>query len=231
MKQSLYLLSGLLCDEVVWRAQIDALQERADVHALDFKGYHSITAMAQRVLNDAPDRFALAGHSMGARVALEVHRLAPHRVDRLALLDTGTHPAREGEAKSRQVLIDLAREHGMAAVAQRWLAPMLHPAHVDDPGIMSPLLAMVERMSFDTLSGQIKALLEPPDAGEHLRTIQCPVLIGVGREDAWSSLAQHQVMAQQVPHARLVIFERCGHMAPFEAPEAVNAALRVWLQD
>lgn len=38
-------------------------------------------------------------------------------------------------------------------------------------------------------------------------------------------------MAQQVPHARLVIFERCGHMAPFEAPEAVNAALRVWLQD
>lgn len=137
MKQSLYLLSGLLCDEVVWRAQIDALQERADVHALDFKGYHSITAMAQRVLNDAPDRFALAGHSMGARVALEVHRLAPHRVDRLALLDTGTHPAREGEAKSRQVLIDLAREHGMAAVAQRWLAPMLHPAHVDDPGIMS----------------------------------------------------------------------------------------------
>lgn len=73
MKQSLYLLSGLLCDEVVWRAQIDALQERADVHALDFKGYHSITAMAQRVLNDAP-----------------------HRVDRLALLDTGTHPAREG---------------------------------------------------------------------------------------------------------------------------------------
>ncbi len=63
----------------------------------------------------------------------------------------------------------------MAAVAQRWLAPMLHPAHVDDPGIMSPLLAMVERMSFDTLSGQIKALLERPDAGEHLRTIQCPV--------------------------------------------------------
>ena len=229
MKQRLYLLSGLLCDEVVWRAQIDALQDLADVHALDFQAYQNITALAERVLAEAPERFALAGHSMGARVALEVYRLAPERVDRIALLDTGTHPVREGEAASRQVLIDLAREQGMAALAQRWLAPMMHPEHVDDAEIMRPLLEMVERMSVDTLIGQIKALLERPDAAKQLQTIRCPALIGVGREDAWSTLEQHQAMALQVPHARLVIFERSGHMAPFEAPEAVNAALRNWL--
>ncbi|MFP6851399.1 MAG: alpha/beta hydrolase [Pseudomonas sp.] len=231
MKQSLYLLSGLLCDETVWRAQIDALQDLAVVDALDFRGYESITAMAERVLAQAPAKFALAGHSMGARVALEVYRLAPERVERIALLDTGTHPAREGEASTRQVLINLAREQGMSAVAERWLAPMLHPAHVDDESMMLPLVQMVERMGVDTLVGQIKALLQRPDATEQLRAIQCPALIGVGREDVWSTLAQHQEMAEKVAHARLVVFEHSGHMAPFEAPEAVNAALRAWLQE
>ncbi len=36
-----------------------------------------------------PRAFALAGHSMGGRVALEIMRRAPQRVERVALLDTG----------------------------------------------------------------------------------------------------------------------------------------------
>ncbi|RYE77111.1 MAG: alpha/beta hydrolase, partial [Oxalobacteraceae bacterium] len=61
--------------------------------------------------------------------------------------------------------------------------------------------------------------------------IRCPTLLGVGRQDVWSPLAQHQQMAQQIPHARLVVFENSGHMAPLEAPAAVSAAMRDWLQD
>ena len=37
------------------------------------------------------------GHSMGARVALEMVRAAPERISSSALLDTGVHPVREGE--------------------------------------------------------------------------------------------------------------------------------------
>jgi pimeloyl-ACP methyl ester carboxylesterase len=55
------------------------------------------------------------------------------------------------------------------------------------------------------------------------------VLVGVGRQDAWSPLAQHEAIAAAIPHARLVVFENSGHMAPIEAPEAVTAALREWL--
>jgi pimeloyl-ACP methyl ester carboxylesterase len=229
VKPALALLPGLLCDETVWANQVAALTPLADVRVADFRGFDSITAMAQAVLAKAPQRFALAGHSMGARAALEVVRLAPLRVDRLALLDTSTQPLRDGEAAKRQVLVDLANREGMASLAARWLPPMVHPDRLGDARLMEPLRAMVERMTPAIHAGQIKALLERPDAEAVLPTIRCPVLVGVGRQDAWSPLAQHEAIAAAIPQARLVVFENSGHMAPIEAPEAVTAALRVWL--
>lgn len=229
MKPTLILLPGLLCDETVWAHQVTALAPLAEIRVADFRGFDSLTAMARAVLATAPARLALAGHSMGARVAIEIVRLAPERVARLALLDTGTHPLHAGEAEKRQVLVDLADRDGMAALAARWLPPMVHPDRVSDETLMQPLRAMVLRMTPAIHARQIKALLTRPDAEAVLATIRCPVLVGVGRQDAWSPLAQHEAIVAAVPQAKLVVFENSGHMAPIEAPEAVTAALRGWL--
>ncbi|MQP64675.1 alpha/beta fold hydrolase [Niveispirillum sp. SYP-B3756] len=226
----IYLLPGLLCDGIVWKHQAEALT--ADGHEVripDFRFFDSLNAMAQAVLAEAPARFALAGHSMGGRVALEIIRQRPDRVDRLGLLDTGTHGPQPGEPEKRQVLIDLAKAEGMTALAARWLPPMVHPDRLQDPDFMGVLTDMVERMSPEIYEGQVRALLNRPDAGPGLSRIGCPVMLGVGRQDGWSPPAQHQAMADAIPQAKLEIFEQSGHMAPMEAPVAVTQALRRWL--
>ncbi|WP_126936882.1 alpha/beta fold hydrolase, partial [Xanthomonas vesicatoria] len=164
------------------------------------------------------------------RVALGIMRQAPERVTRLALLDTGIAPRRDGEREERQALVDLAQTQGMQALARAWLPPMVHPARIADAGLMQDLSAMVQRQTAQSFAGQVNALLERPDAAPVLAQIRCPTLLGVGRQDAWSPLARHQDMARQMPQARLAVFEDCGHMAPVEAPAAVTAALRDWLQ-
>ena len=77
---------------------------------------------------------------------------------------------------------------------------------------------------------QIGALLARPDPRDLLPGIAVPTLIGVGRQDQWSPVAQHQEIASAISGSTLTIFESSGHMAPFEAPEAVTAALRRWLE-
>lgn len=228
----LYLVPGLLCDETIWSHQIAGLH-RSDLETrvADLTGQDSITAMAQTVLADAPEHFALAGHSMGARVALEIVRMAPERVERLALLDTGVHPQRLGEAESRGALVALARAEGMGALAAKWLPPMVHPDRVSDRALMDELTAMVQRKSVETFERQVRALLDRPDARAVLDGIRCPVLIGVGRQDSWSPPSQHETMAAAIPKAHPVIFENSGHMAPIEAPSAVTAALDAWLTE
>jgi pimeloyl-ACP methyl ester carboxylesterase len=228
-KPSLYLLSGLLCDDSVWGYQTAALCNDYDIRIPDLRGFDDITDMATSILSEGLDRFSLAGHSMGARVALEIVRLAPERVERLALLDTGVHPQGAGEAEKRQVLVDLADREGMSALADRWLPPMVYAEGARTATLMPTLKAMVERMTPAVHARQVKALLSRPDAANGLSAIRCPVLIGVGEKDAWSPPAQHQAMAARIPQSRLVIFPESGHMAPIEAPEAVTAALKAWL--
>ncbi|MFC7519638.1 alpha/beta fold hydrolase [Xanthomonas populi] len=225
------LLCGLLCDASIWEHQRAVLAELAEVQVLDFRDLTTLSAMAAYVLERAPHRFALAGHSMGARVALEVLRLAPERVHRLALLDTGVHPRSDGEQALRESLVALSQAQGMRALANQWLPPMLHPDRRADPALLAPLTKMVERHTPQNFAGQVNALLQRPDAAPLLATIRCPTPLGVGRQDAWSPVARHQDMARQIPGAQLVVFEHSGHMAPVEAPEAVSSALRNWLQD
>jgi pimeloyl-ACP methyl ester carboxylesterase len=225
----LYLLCGLLCDETVWADVPQRLADVADVHVVSFSGFSSLGAMADRVLATAPASFALAGHSMGGRVALEIWRRAPQRISRLALLNTGVHPPRDTEHDSRGLLVRLARTHGMAALAAQWLPPMMGASPARVAALMPGLTAMVERATPESFAGQIDALLQRPDARPLLPTITVPTLLLSGTNDTWSSLSQHAEMQRQVPHATLVEIAGAGHMAPAERPDAVARALRGWL--
>jgi pimeloyl-ACP methyl ester carboxylesterase len=229
-RSTVVLLSGLLCDEEVWRGPIARLAPAHDLVCPGFLDQPSIEAMAAQVLAHAPRRFSLAGHSMGGRVALEIAARAPDRLERLALLDTGFHPARPGEAEGRSRLIRIALEDGMAALARHWLPPMLGPHRVRDAALMDRLTAMVERATPRLFQRQIGALLTRPNAHRGLSQIPCPTAVIVGRQDAWSPLAQHEEMAALIPEARLSVIEEAGHMSPVEQPEAVAEALFAWMQ-
>ncbi len=232
MQATLMLLPGLMCDAAVWAPQTASLQARCVIPAWGLRD--SLSAMARQVLEEAPtERFSMAGHSMGGRVALEVMRLAPRRVERLALLDTGTHPLAAGEAgekerSGRMALLKMAQEQGMRAMARQWARGMVHPSQLDTP-LFDSILDMLERSSPEQFAAQINALLTRPDAAPLLGTIQCPTLVLCGADDAWSPPAQHQAMRDAMANASLSVIERCGHMCTMEQPQAVNEALAAWL--
>lgn len=228
MRDQIVLMPGLLCDGSVFTHQIAALGRHADVKVADFSQEDSIEAMARRALGLFEGPVSLVGFSMGGRAALQAVRLAPDRVKRLCLMDTGATPAREGEPAQRQPLIDLAYNEGMGALAARWLPPMLHIDRERDTTLIGPLTEMVLRASPDQHARQIKALLTRPDARPVLAGIRCPVLVMVGRQDRWSTLAQHEEMAAAIPGAELVVIEDAGHFVSVERPEAVTKALMRW---
>ncbi len=121
---NILLIPGLLCDETVWQPLLTALEGETAV--ADLSTQDSLTQMAEDCLRANPGKLKVAGHSMGARVAIEMARLAPERIERLALLDTGIHPLKPGEVDRRAQIVALAHEKGMAALAETWLPPMVH---------------------------------------------------------------------------------------------------------
>jgi len=227
--QSLLLLHGLLCDETIWEHQSKALQDEIGVVAPVYRSATSLDEMADISLGAVEGPVSVAGHSMGARVALEIWRRAPERVTRLALFDFGVGGVAEGEPAKRRALTDLSSERGIGAVAETWVASMVRPEGVEDQGLIASLHAIVERYTPGQHAAQISALLDRRDLWPLLPTISVPTMVAVGRQDPWRDVENHRQIAAAIPGARLEVIEDCGHMAPVEQPEAVTALLREWL--
>lgn len=230
LRLPVFLLPGLMCDHRVWTSQLEELADH-DVRAVQgYRGARTLPDMASAVLENAPPKFLLAGHSMGARVALEIYRAVPDRVTGLALIDTGVHPVRPGEADGRCALLALGREQGIEALVDRWLPPMVHEPNRANAEMMTRLRMMSIEAGIDQFEAQINAMLTRPEVESLLPRISVPTLVGVGRQDAWSPVSQHEAIAAAIKGSRLVIFEDAGHMAPAEAPAAATAALRTWIE-
>jgi pimeloyl-ACP methyl ester carboxylesterase len=233
---NLVFVPGLLCDQAVWKPQMKALKSVARMQVAEHGELDSLSAMAEAILAKAPAKFAVAGHSMGGRVALEVVRRAASRVTGLALLDTGYTPipagvAGEKEAAGRHELLAVARQSGMRAVGERWLRiPMIHEARLKDRKLVESILQMFERRTPAQFAAQINALLQRPNAAPLLPMISCPALVLCGQDDGWSPLSTHRVMAQLIPHSTLVPVPECGHMSTMERPDEVSTALAAWLK-
>jgi pimeloyl-ACP methyl ester carboxylesterase len=233
-KPVLLLAPGLMCDAASW-GTVPTMLPAVDCRVVDHGAADSLTQMAEQLLARAPQRFALAGHSMGGRVALEVMRIAPERVTHLGLFDTGHLPRPAGaagdeEIRKRMALLAIAREQGVRAMASEWVKGMVAPHRLSDPSLLEAILAMFERKSADIFEGQLRALIHRPDATSVLQSVAVPTLVLCGALDAWSPPAQHQAIADCIPaRPALVSIPACGHMAMQEQPEAVAQAMRQWL--
>ena len=213
------LIPGLLCDETIWQPLLDRLDGKAQIAmAPDLE---DLTDMAQEFLDRYEGPLAVIGHSMGARIAMEMVRLQPDRVLKLGLFDTGIHPLRDGETEKRNEIVRFALENGMPALADRWLPGMVHPMSQTNPAVMGPLREMVFRKDPELHARQINALVQRPNASFFFRDIQCPVLLLVGRQDQWSPVVQHQDMLELLDNARLEIVDDAGHFSLVEQPEKV----------
>jgi len=224
-----------MCDRDVWEFQIAALADIAESRSMEWGLEHdSLGAMADAVLESAPERFALAGHSMGGRAAFEVYRRAPERVTRLAVMNTGVAPLASGQAgaeeeRGRRRLLDLAFSQGIRAMAAEWLIGMIPAYRLDDSALVEAIVSMFARKTPQLFLVQQEALLARPDARLLLPRISCPALVLTGQDDVWSPPVRHQEIADAIPGARLVLVPGSGHMSTMEKPAEVAAAMREWL--
>ena len=228
--QTLLLVPGLACDEDLWAEQAAALFGTADVRVADITGAPSISAMAGAVLDGAPERFALAGLSLGGYVVQEVLRQAPERVTRVALLDTSARADAPEQTVRRRRLLALGESDGFGAVLDELWPLVDAPARPGDPALRRRFDAMSLRVGWQAFRRQQEAIMTRPESRPDLPRVAVPALVLCGREDALTPLEVHEEMAAGLPGAELVVLDGCGHLSTWERPDEVTAALRSWLE-
>ena len=156
--QSLVLIPGLLCDRRLWSNQIRGLAGHANIMVTDITQQRTISEMADAVLQSSPDRFSLAGFSLGSQVALEIMGRSKDRVERLALL-SATHggllpPAETAIRHAVGVLESSGLDQYLEAAYPTYVAD----SHVEDPILKRCFVDMAHSVGSDAGLRQMRAL-------------------------------------------------------------------------
>ncbi|MDO8212895.1 2-succinyl-6-hydroxy-2,4-cyclohexadiene-1-carboxylate synthase [Conexibacter sp. CPCC 206217] len=235
---TIVLLHGFTQTGRSWDPVVAAMGERYRALAPDLRGHGSAAdarpvdfgAIEADVLALAPRRLALAGYSMGGRIALDL-ALSPEgigRIDRLTLIGASPGLRTAGERAARraadEILADRIEAEGVEAFARRWAA---QPLFADQPPAVAAA-AHAERLRSTpaglaaSLRGVGTGAMEP--LWERLGELRVPVTLIAGERDAkFRALAEQ--MAALIPDATLHVVAGAGHAVQLEQPEAVAALL------
>jgi pimeloyl-ACP methyl ester carboxylesterase len=226
----LLLVPGLLCSARLYAPQVAELWREGPVMVADHRRDDDIAAIAARILGAAPERFALAGLSMGGYIAFAMMRQAPERIVKLALLDTSARPDTPEQSAAREKFMAMAQAGKLADVVETLLPRFLHTNRHGDENLERVVRDMAADTGVEAFVRQEKAIMTRPDSRPLLASIRCPTLVLVGDGDVLTPPELSREIAAGIPGARLTVVPDCGHLSTVERPEAVNAALADWLR-
>jgi pimeloyl-ACP methyl ester carboxylesterase len=228
-RQPLVLLSGMLGDASLW----DRFAARVDDLVLPWPARidldDSVQEMAATVLAEAPSRFALAGHSLGAIVAMEIVRQQPERVRSLALVNASARGPVDVQLAAWASWRQRVTEGEFDRIASELAVATLAPSRRADPPIVEANRRMADTVGADGFLRQLSAQMTRPDSSVSVGAITVPVLVVSGEFDEICEPALQRELAEHCSNAEFVSIAGGGHMLPLESPDALAEQFRTWL--
>ncbi|WP_299146447.1 alpha/beta fold hydrolase [uncultured Tateyamaria sp.] len=230
MAEPLVFLPGMMCDARLFGPQIAALSSEFSVMVSPVTRGERIEEIASGLLDELPQRFALAGLSMGGIVAMELLRRAPDRITRLALMDTNPLAETPQVAAAREPQIVKVRAGRMFDVMREEMKPnYLAPGPFRNE-ILDLVMDMAEALGPDVFIRQSRALQRRRDQQGTLRKCKVPTMVLCGAHDALCPVKRHTFMAELIHGAELRVLEHAGHLPTLEMPDETTQAIRDWMR-
>lgn len=234
---------GFPLNHTMWNAQIAAFSPAHRVIAPDLRGFGNSEITSGTVSMDcfADDLHALldaldiaepvtvCSLSMGGYIAWRFIRKYPQCLRALILCDTRAAADTPENAQNRLSLAGRILHDGPEP-ATAMLPNLVSPRTAQDrPQIIDDLRSMILSTPPEGIAAALRGMAERPDSTELLPRIAVPVLLMAGTDDRITPPDEMRQLAELIPDAEFVEIPEAGHMAPMENPDAVNAAIKRFL--
>lgn len=244
----LVLLHAFPCDGRMWAAQAEAaVADGWRVLVPDLPGFGRsplpdaapslavvATALAGELEHRGIERCVLGGISLGGYLAMELLRQRPDLVAGALLCDTKAtaDSAAARESRERLALMCLATPAETARILEQAVLPGLlgDTTRRERADVVARVSGWLGAATAESVAWYQRAMAARPDSQAVLETLDVPVLVVCGEEDALSPRAEQDLMTSAAVDAELVVVRRAGHLANVEDPAAVTAAVRRLLE-
>jgi pimeloyl-ACP methyl ester carboxylesterase len=239
------LLHPFPCHHEFWNPVAEALDSRYRLILPDLRGHGDSEigegpALMQkhagdvaRVLDAAGvGKAAFVGCSIGGYILFEFWRRFRERVTSLALCDTRPQSDTADGRANRLKAAAAVLEQGTEPFIESMIPKLMGRTTVSTrPDLVDGARAMMHKMSAEDISLVLRGMAERPDSVADLKSIHVPTLIVIGEGDVLSTVADGELMRQNIARSELKVVPKAGHYAPWEQPELVGKVLRQFLDE
>ena len=225
----LVFIPGLLLTSTFFSNQAEVLEGHYEIAYADTTGLDTITAMAERLLDEVDGNFTPIGLSMGGYITLELARLAPDRLDAMVVMDSAAHQDSEEKIKTRKALIEMSYLGKFKGVTRTLLPSLIAPHHLKNDDLCQHIIEMAGMIGHENFVLQQKAIMSRRDQFDTLRGLDKASLFVVGDVDVLTPPEQVLAMADATRGSHFVEIANTGHLPPIESPKATNRVLAEFL--
>ncbi|WP_221566625.1 alpha/beta fold hydrolase [Alkalihalobacillus sp. TS-13] len=234
------LIHGFLSSCFSFRMLIPLLKEHFHIFAIDLPGFgqseksrkfmYSLKNYGQLIVdfieNMNIENAYVIGHSMGGQVAMHASRIAPDKIKKLILLGCSGYlkrPSRFIVRCSYLPFFVYVIKHWISkkGVRENLLTVVHNPSLIDDDLINGYALPFNDKETFHALIRVLRHR-EGDMQQEELQQINHPILLLWGKYDQVIPLPVGERMVNDLPNAKLKVYENAGHLLPEEIPEEIS---------
>ena len=227
LPHTIVFIPGLLLTERLFSAQEDALRAYPNITVIHANtlGHDSIKSMAEEILDRQDGFFVPVGLSLGGCVVNELAKIAPDRLEGIALLSTNARKDNEARKRVRRELVLMSTKGKFKGVTPRLLPRFLSSEALKDEMLTSAVMEMAEQVGPHNFALQQDALMGRHAHLDTLSDFHKPSLVLCGDLDDLTPPEWSQEMAAVLSDVECVILPGVGHLSSMEAPDAVSAGL------
>jgi len=231
MKEKIYLIPGLMCDERLWERLIPYLEKEYELVHISIplsSDFDEIIEIIQKEFTE--EKINLFGFSFGAYISSYFTVKHPNRVKKL-FLNAGTPSVMTPkEIEKRNNMLELMNTFGFQGIGSKKVASLLEDPNHNDENLINLIKNMYVDLGEEVYIAQIKTINNRVPLENDLINLNIPIKMFFSTEDRLLNYKSLDNFTNEHKHITKVSRKGTSHMIPLEMPKLLSDEIKSWMQ-
>lgn len=220
MREKIYLIPGLMCDERLWSRLKPFLEDKYELIHLPIPfsdNFNTASKKLEGIIED--ESINLLGFSLGAYLASYFTVKNPTKVKRLFLVAGTPGAMNDDEITKRKMAISQIQKFGFKGLSNKMVLSLIDEKNHNDSELIDLIKDMFKNLGEQTYKIQMKLTFNRVDISDDLKKLDIPIKFFYSVDD---SLLNYEVLDSFKKEDKYIILhtkEGKSHMLPLEEPK------------
>lgn len=231
MKEKIYLIPGLMCDERLWERLIPYLEDDYELVHLEIpltSNFDEIIELLDKEFKE--EKINLFGFSFGAYISSYYTIKHPNKVKRL-FLNAGTPSVMTPkEIEKRNNMLEMMNSFGFQGISSKKVASLLEDPNHNDDNLINIIKHMYVDLGEEVYIAQIRTINNRIPLEQDLINLDIPIKMFYSTDDRLLNYKSLDNFTQEHKHITKVTRDGTSHMIPLEMPKLLSDEIHSWMQ-